>query len=265
MELSRTTVRADITSYITDELPEGLSANQYYAELMSELASSVIDVGKSTPVPFDWDLSLYDRPEANENASGNGEATEPVTRRGTGNAVGAVGVGSDLSLAGDDRDDESTRASGGSHDQKGGRGRRGRLGKTAVPLFRVEVGEFVAFSQPKSSTSSVSVGKILSIKEGVDGKEVELQWYMPKKVDPKAPRDQYGRGGWTPEYLIVDGKRVRSISFEYVAAISCKFAKLPRSTKLPSHVWSAIAETAQVQDAVGETGEEDMDAGDEDE
>ncbi|CAM9155688.1 unnamed protein product [Sphacelaria rigidula] len=104
------------------------------------------------------------------------------------------------------------------------------------------------------------------MKKGVDGDEVELQWYMPKKVDANAPRSRYGRGGWTPEYRMVDdGKRVRSISFEHVAAISCKFAKLPTSTKLPHHVWSAVAETTQAQNAIEDVGDEDMDVGDEDE
>ena len=71
--------------------------------------------------------------------------------------------------------------------------------------------------------------------------------YMLESVDPNASRSRYGRAGWTPEFCVVGGKRERSISFEHVAAISCKFAKLIKSTKLSSHVSSSSSHTSTFQ------------------
>ena len=218
---------------------------------------SVIDVGKSMPVSFDWDLSIYNLPERNAasklssvGVSGPGMGSqrrdaEPNAEAGDGSTSSTGGDGGE----GKRGATEALPPQGG-----GGRGRVGPggavwlLNNYRLPLFRVEVGEFVAFSTRKSSQSSVGVGKLLSLTKRVDGNEVELHWYMLESVDPNASRSRYGRAGWTPEFCVVGGERERSMSFEHVAGFSCKFAKLTKSIKLSSHVWPSIAESAQAQD-----------------
>ena len=83
--------------------------------------------------------------------------------------------------------------------------KRSRVPRT-VPGLRVEVGEFVVYTMPPGNTMSVTVGKVLEMQDGVDGKEVLLHWFTPKRVDPKASRLMYRKEGWSAEYVFDDGK-----------------------------------------------------------
>lgn len=173
-----TTFRAALRSIawcvILGFLPEGVTADQYYIQLMRELAERVIDVGQSTPVPIDWDLSLYNLSDPiDESALSGVGASRSGVRSQAGDAeTTAAGRGGSSSTV-SDRGETRAGATGGSPAQGGAGGvERAAGGRcmqkqlSGLPLFRVEIGEFVAFSQPKSALSAVFVGKVLSTKGG---------------------------------------------------------------------------------------------------
>lgn len=185
---------------------------------MDELADSVIDLGKSSSVPFDWDCSLYSLDHQGPPFTPDGGSVE-------GSGAGVAGI---------------PPAEGGGVTSNR---RSGAVPSSTTPVFRAEVGEFVALATDPHMKESVSVGKVLSLKSGEEGDELEVQWYIPVRVDPRAPRSKYGRGGWTPEFIVESGKLVPSVGLENVCSVSSKFLKLTAQGKLPSHVWGAVAES----------------------
>lgn len=48
-----------ILVYTAGNLPAGCRADQLHEHQLEELAEDVLDVVKSSPVPFDWDCSMY--------------------------------------------------------------------------------------------------------------------------------------------------------------------------------------------------------------
>lgn len=100
--------------------------------------------------------------------------------------------------------------------------RRARPRPSLTSVFNVEVGEFVALATPPAEKAAVSIGLVLA-KKGSDeeGRELELRWYRPARVDPNSSRDTYGRGRWTGEFLRQDeGKLVPSLGTKAMAAVS---------------------------------------------
>lgn len=123
-----------------------------------------------------------------------------------------------------------------------------------APVFHVEVGEFVALPTPPG-TVSVLVGKVESMEKCDGGDELELRWYMPVQVRSDL-RSDYGKGAWTPEFLLESGKRVPSMGGESVRSVCAKFTSLTAQGKLPSHVWKSVEESTSPMEEPSEGTEE---------
>lgn len=115
----------------------------------------------------------------------------------------------------------------------------------------------MALPTPPGMKESVSVGKVLSLRSKGEGNELELRWYMPVRVDASGKRSRYGKGRWTPEFVVESGKLVASVGFENLAAVAAKFLKLTSQGKLPSHVWKSVAESTLPAEDVDEEEEEE--------
>ncbi|CAB1096869.1 unnamed protein product [Ectocarpus sp. CCAP 1310/34] len=103
---------------------------------MEELAESVVELSRSTPVPFGWgsecDMYTLDNQEPASDCNGSQQ-----TPSGAAGATSPAGAGS-----------------------VSGRGTGSRARKRVDgPVFHVEVGEFVALPTPPG-TASVLVGKV---------------------------------------------------------------------------------------------------------
>lgn len=113
------------------------------------------------------------------------------------------------------------------------------------------------------------MGKIVSLKKSAEeGDDVEVHWYRPARDNPTASRSRYGKGGWTEEYLMEDGKRVPSLGVEHVGAVSSVFFELRSNGRLAKHVRAAVAESTLSsgdQQEAGESEEEEEDDDDEEE
>lgn len=94
---------------------------------------------------------------------------------------------------------------------------------------------------PPTQKVSVFVGKVVSTKAGDGGDDLELRWYMPRRVAANCTRSKYGRGKWTPEYVKEFGRLVPSVGVESVGAVAAKFSDFTAQGKLPSHVWGALS------------------------
>lgn len=196
-------------------LPQGMTADGLYASRMDELAESVVELGRSTPVDFGWgsECDMYNL-DSQQPASDSNESQETETN--------APGAGS---------------GSGGARTSRA-QGRR-----PDAPVFNVEVGEFVAMPTPPTVKESVMVGKVVAIEKYDGGDELELRWYMPAQTRSNL-RSDYGRGAWTPEFIKApDGKLVPSMGQENVRSVCSKFASLQSTRHLPSHVWKSVAES----------------------
>lgn len=206
-----------------------MTADGLYDKRMLELAQSVIEVGKSDPVDFGWgeECAIY-------NLDNRQTAADPSP---SDENIGSESAGT-IPL--------------------GHGGVRGQRQSNEVE-FRVEVDQFVALKTSRHLIESVLVGKVISVRAGDEGQELKLRWYMPKQVVDGTQRSEYGKGGWTPEFVVESGKRVPSIGMEYIGAISSTFARLTAQDKLPRHVWRALAESTLVP------GDPDMELGDEEE
>eukprot|EP00752_Nemacystus_decipiens_P012131 g10755.t1 len=219
-------------------LPEGETAEGLYESRMQELAESVVELGESSSLPFDWKLDLY----------GQGGAL-PTGDRDEGVGSQAAGMGTSTTREGGEATGLPTSS------------------VTPAPspvVFRVEVGEFVALPTPPALKESVSVGKVLSVEAGDGGDELELRWYMPARVPPNCPRSKYGKGRCVEEFHREQGKLVPSVGMENVAAVSSKFRSLTAGGKLPAHVWASVAESTAPstdEDDEGEEEEEEEEGG----
>ncbi|CAM9584489.1 unnamed protein product [Ectocarpus fasciculatus] len=224
----------------TSVLPDGLTANGLFDKTMLELTDSVLELGQSEPVPFGWgeECAMY-----NLDAS---RQTPPDPLPSAQNNSGAESAGT------------SPLGHGGVQGQR----------QSEEPAFRVEVGEFVAFATPCNLVESVLVGKVTSVnEEGDGGHELEMQWYRPATVTASTVRSTYGRGRWVEEFIVQDGRRVRSTGADHIAAVSAVFAKLNTSGTLPKHVWDSVpnAKAVGTEGSVGDSGgdEEEIDPGEE--
>lgn len=210
------------------KLPEGFTADMLYERTMQELADEVVEIGKSTDVKCDLDLSLF-----------NLEPQLPTV----GPTASPLGSG----------------AEGAGPSPSGGSDCSSRPSNQIV--FRGEVGEFVALPTPPNMQESISVGKVLSIAAGDGSDELELRWYMPVRVVPDCRRSEYGKGRWVEEFVVVDGKRTPSISTENIAAVCSTFLKLSSQGKLPKHVWASVAESTLPGAESEEDEEEEQEEG----
>lgn len=235
---------------ISGKLPDGSTVEGLYQSRMQELAESVADLGKSSSVPFQWDLEMYSQPGVVP-AGLEGGGPEK-----TGGCTGPADTGAGTDPPGTGPGTTPTGVAMGCST-----GRRGdpALSSSLSPVFRVEVGEFVALATPPSQKESIFVGKVLSTKAGDGGDELELRWYMPVRVPENCTRSNYGKGKWTAEYVREFGKLVPSVGVESVGAVTSKFLALTSQDKLPSHVWAALAENTLLpsEEECGGEGQED--------
>ncbi|CAM9553011.1 unnamed protein product [Ectocarpus sp. 4 AP-2014] len=223
-----------------NSLPDGVTADGLYNS-MEELAESVVELSRSTPVLFGWgcECNMYNL-DNQEPASDSNGSQETAT--GAAGGTGAAGAGS-----------------------VSGRGTGSRARKRVdAPVFHVEVGEFVAL--PTSpGMASILVGKVESVEKCDWGDELELRWYMPVQVRSDL-RSGYGKGAWTPEFILESGKRVPSMGGKNVRSVCAKFASLTAQGKLPSHVWKSVLESTLPMEearegAEGEGGSTEGDGG----
>ncbi|CAM9927785.1 unnamed protein product, partial [Discosporangium mesarthrocarpum] len=221
-------IRASLCS---GKLPEGYTLDQAHNEVMKELEESVVETGRSDPVPFKWDLSQYDLFQYDLQGG-----AKTVGQRSKVEAVGAA--------------PGWTRG-------RGSREQRATDVPRGAPRLRVEVGEFVVCAMPVSIPMAVTVGKILDTRSGDDGEEALLCWFTPKSVKANAPRSRYGRAGWSAEHIIKQRKLVPSTDWEVVAAVSAKFARLINGDKLRRHVWQAVAKNVPAEADEEEEQEEE--------
>lgn len=213
-------------------LPDGLTADGLFDKTMLELSDSVIELGQSDPVPFDWgaECAMY-------NLDNRQTQADPLPS-GQNSGSGSTGT---LPLG-----------------HGGVQGQR----QSGEPKFHVEVGEFVAFATPGNLVESVLVGKVISVGEGDGGHELEMRWYRPSRVNASTRRSTYGKGRWVEEFITLEGKLVPSTGGDHVAAVSAKFSSLTTAGKLPSHVLGALPDNTVGPEGPDEDlgGEEEEDA-----
>ena len=129
-------------------------------------------------------------------------------------------------------------------------------GDDQSPLH-LEPGWFVVFPMELSNPCPLEVGKIVSVDlSAADGGEVTVHWYTPARTK-KCRRSKYGKGVWSPSFVVESSKRIPDQGTDSVRAACFTFPSLLQSGKLPTAVWAAV------EDIVPTTSLEEVESGDE--
>ncbi|CAN0222306.1 unnamed protein product, partial [Scytosiphon promiscuus] len=113
-------------------------------------------------------------------------------------------------------------------------------GGDAPTLHYLEPGCFVVFPLQLSNPCSLEVGQIVSVDLTADeGGEVIVHWYTPARKQ-KCRRSRYGKGVWSPVYVMEGNRRVPDKGRESVNSACFTFPSLLQSGKLPTAVWAAV-------------------------
>lgn len=119
-------------------------------------------------------------------------------------------------------------------------------------------GRFAVFAMAPSNPYPLVVGRINDIIRGEYGDEAVLHWYSPKKVPKRCPRSQYGKAGWSEDYVINEkGRRVPDVSNESTKAACYTFANVVSGDKLPLKAWTAVLHKQVTPPAVDPIGDDE--------
>lgn len=117
------------------------------------------------------------------------------------------------------------------------------VGGPAESPLHLEPGWFVVFPMELSNPISLSVGLLLSVDYSAgSGGEVDVHLYTPSRTR-KGRRSKYGKGMWSPEFVMEGNRRIPSKGTESVASACFTFRGLLQSGKLPTAVWAAVEDS----------------------
>ena len=162
------------------------------------------------------------------------------------------------------RGEEGEEGEGGDADGAGEGDRDVQGDADTQPSLQMEIGWFVVFPLELSNPRSLKVGKIVSFDWGAeDGGEVSVHWYTPARKR-KCRRSKYGKGVWSPSYVMEENRRKPDEGTESVRSVCITFPTLLQSGKLPTAVWAAVEESVPT-DSLDEVETDEEEDGHEDE